>query len=364
MSPVQAPYYAGWEQSALPPASLPWDKMTHVIHFSLLPTANGGLDDTTNGVTATRSGALIAEAHRRGKKVLISVGGTPGSEHWPTAASATHRGTFVANLVNLMSSRGYDGIDLNWEGSVSNADYVATMQALRAALDRRGRGELLTAVYYGSWTGLAKASHPLLDWVSMMTYLPYGQPANSHNSSIYGSTYARIDNLVGLWLSAGVPREKIVFGFATYASVWSNGGLGAAEMPYRDAVARGYTTGMRWDAAAATSYWQSGDTFVSLENETSIREKVAYRQAKGLRGLIVWELGAGRVGTTVPLAASLPSVPDTVHRDPAPTVNPSPAGPSPSTSPSPSPTSTASAPVVSPTPTGSVKRPPGALKKR
>jgi chitinase len=341
---VIAPYYAGWEQANLRPADLPWDSMTHVIHFSVLPTSTGGLNDTTNVVTATNASALIQEARSRGKKVLISVGGTPGSEHWPSAASPTNRSRFVQNLVNHMATRGYDGIDLNWEGTVNEADYLAVMRDLRAALNARGRGELLTAVYFGSWRSLAANSHPLLDWVSMMTYLPYGQSSDSHNSPLYGTQYARIDNLVGQWLAAGVPANKIVIGLATYASEWVGGKLVTPEMPYRTAVAKGYTTNLAWDATARASAWRSSTTFVSVEDDRAVREKADYLKAKGLRGVIVWELGAGRHNGTVPVMNSIRThLPLTAATTtPSPTSAPAPA---PTSAPEPAP-DTSTTPMI------------------
>jgi chitinase len=302
---VIAPYYAGWEQGNLAPGALPWEAMSHVIHFSVLPTASGGLDDATNGVSASRARALVSEARKHDTKVLISVGGTPGSEHWPAAASATNRARFVDNLVELMASRGYDGVDLNWEGNVDQADYLAVMRQLREALDARGNGELLTAAFYGSWNTLAARAHPLLDWASMMTYLPYGQPANSHNSPLHGSQYARIDNLVSSWLAAGVPANKIVPGVATYASEWRNDQLVTPEMPYRTAAAKGYTSGLAWDATARASAWRSATTFVSIEDDRAIKAKADYLDTQGLRGLIVWELGTGRHNGTIPVMDSI-----------------------------------------------------------
>jgi chitinase len=299
---IVAPYYAGWEQSALPPSAIPWDKLSHIIHFSLLPTASGGLSES-NGINSGNSSALISAAHSKGKKALIAIGGTPGSENFASAVNSTNRPAFVRNIANLVTSRGYDGVDLDWEGSVNNNDYLALMRDLRAALP----GKLLSGVYFGSWTALAGASHSLLDWVAMMSYLPYGQPANSHNAAIYGPLYARIDNLVTLWRNAGVPANKIVIGLALYASVWSNGNLSSseAELPFRSAKAKGYATNQKWDATAKTSYWDSGSTFVSIENGQSVVEKAVYAKAKGLGGIIVWELGAGRDGTSVPLMSSI-----------------------------------------------------------
>jgi chitinase len=299
-APIVAPYYAGWSQPSLPPSALPWQSMTHVIHFSLLPTANGGLSEA-NGISAANSQAIVDEAHRRGRKVLIAVGGTPGSEHFASAASPANRAVFVRNLVALVNARGYDGIDLDWETGVNHGDYVALVKDLRAALGTK----LLSAVYLGSWSALARDTHAYLDWVSMMTYLPYGQPSNAHNSAIYGSLYARIDNLVNLWTGSGVPVAKILPGLATYASVWSGGSLVTAEMPYATAKARGYTAGQAWDATALTSYWSSGGTWVSIENDRSVKAKADYIRAKGVGGLVVWELGAGRDGSSIPLMTSV-----------------------------------------------------------
>jgi hypothetical protein len=196
--------------------------------------------------------------------VLIAVGGTPGSEHFASAASPANRAVFVRNLVALVNARGYDGIDLDWETGVNHGDYVALVKDLRAALGTK----LLSAVYLGSWSALARDTHAYLDWVSMMTYLPYGQPSNAHNSAIYGSLYARIDNLVNLWTGSGVPVAKILPGLATYASVWSGGSLVTAEMPYATAKARGYTAGQAWDATALTSYGRH----LGLDRERPVRQ--------------------------------------------------------------------------------------------
>lgn len=323
---IVAPYYAGWSQSTLPPSVLPWDTFTHIIHFSVLPTQNGGLDTARNWITTENSRVLIEEAHKRGKKVLLAVGGTPGSENFPSACNLVNRATFVRNLVEMVTSRGYDGLDLDWETAVNNTDYISLIRALRIALPT---SKILSAVYFGSWASLASKTHESLDWVAMMTYLPYGQPADSHNSPIYGSQYARIDNLVREWVAAGTQKDKIVFGAAAYASVWDGGHLVAPETAFIAAQASGYYSGLQWDSTARAAYFRSGSKFVSMENERAIIEKAAYAKAQGLGGFIVWELGVGRLGNTVPLmgwvgkaflGATVPTPPPIPPPTPTPTV--------------------------------------------
>ena len=68
-------YYAGWVRDNLPPQSIDYGAVTHIVHFALVPRSDGTLDDAVNGVTAAAASALVSPAHAAGKKVIISVGG-------------------------------------------------------------------------------------------------------------------------------------------------------------------------------------------------------------------------------------------------------------------------------------------------
>ena len=51
--------------------------------------------------------------------------------------SSANRGAFITNLVNLMSARGYDGIDIDWEplDSGDANQFTNFVNGLRAALN-------------------------------------------------------------------------------------------------------------------------------------------------------------------------------------------------------------------------------------
>src|SRR6266850_1142814 len=79
-------YYAGWSQGwtnngILPAEAIDYSALTHVVHFALVPRADGTVDPDANSITTTNSAALVARAHAAGKKVLITVGG------WATDAA-------------------------------------------------------------------------------------------------------------------------------------------------------------------------------------------------------------------------------------------------------------------------------------
>src|SRR5438094_99545 len=108
-------YYAGWMQDYLPASEIDYSAVTHIIHFNLLPNADGSLDSTTDMVYPEFSADLLARAHAAGVPVLISVGGENTAAEFRSATNATNLPRFISDLVDFMVSRGYDGIDVDWE---------------------------------------------------------------------------------------------------------------------------------------------------------------------------------------------------------------------------------------------------------
>src|ERR1043165_7223750 len=108
-------YYPGWEQSAMPASAVDYSALTHIIHFSIVPNPDGSLNTSDNSLSVGNSANVVTNAHAAGRKVLVCVGGASTQTEFQGAASDANRGAFITNLVNFMSSRGYDGIDVDWE---------------------------------------------------------------------------------------------------------------------------------------------------------------------------------------------------------------------------------------------------------
>ena len=96
-------YYPGYEQSYLSPTNIDFSALTHIIHFSLVPNADGTLDPSPNVITPKYSTNLVTMAHAAGKKVLISIGGGGGATEpgFLGATDAANLTTFVRNLTNF-----------------------------------------------------------------------------------------------------------------------------------------------------------------------------------------------------------------------------------------------------------------------
>ncbi len=164
-------YYAGWMQDHLPAAEVDFGALTHVIHFALVPNPDGTLDDATNVVTAGNAADVVARAHAAGTRALISVGGAGSAGGFRGACSPANLPQFVANIVALARTRGYDGVDLDWEPlePTDAALYTSLVNGLRAALDACPPRPLLTAAV-ATQPGLVAALQHQFDQVNLMTY--------------------------------------------------------------------------------------------------------------------------------------------------------------------------------------------------
>lgn len=323
-------YYAGWMQKDLPAQQVDFTAMTHVIHFSVVPRIDGSLDSDVNAVTLANSTDVVVRAHAAGVKVLISVGGANSASGFRGAASEANRHRFVTDLVNFVISRGYDGVDLDWEplDAPDAGPYSNLVNELRLALNAITPRPLLTAAV-GSQPALFASLQGRFDQINLMTYSfsgPYAGWVTWFNAPIYdgGFHFPTTDQLapsangiVSNFLANGVLAGKLGIGISFYGNVWS-GGNGtstggvtlprqswtiaptATEVAYSLIMANYYQPQLYfWDTNSQSAYLSidrsgfANDKFISYDDQTTCRAKVAYAKQKGLGGLIIWELGGG-----------------------------------------------------------------------
>jgi chitinase len=324
-------YYAGWMQGALPPGKIDYGALSLLIHFGLIVNANGTLDDQGNSVSAANATAAVQAAHTAGKKISICVGGWGSSAAFKSATSTATRPTFISNLVNLMISRNYDGIDIDWEpmSPSDSAQYTAFISELRTAMAAKKPGLLLTAAVGWEPSVVALVASEL-DQINIMTYDMSGAWSgwvSWHNAPIYtggckfpstGGAVPCADATVQIFLAAGVPAKKLGIGIDFYGYVWS-GGAGtttggvtqpcqaytsdptvAGNVSYAQIMSTYYQASYaKWDSGAQAAYLSvdaagsANDKFISYDNEQTVAAKVAYAKTKGLGGVFVWELGGG-----------------------------------------------------------------------
>ncbi len=314
-------YYAVWVQQAKAPSpdQIDYSAFSHLIHFALVPAADGTLDTSKDNIAPADSAAVIAPAHKAGRKVLLSVGGWLSAAAFRSAYSDAHRTVFVANLVQMVQSRGYDGLDVDMEPlEASDAlGYEVFIRDLKTQMTAANPKLLLTAATAAQPEIFARLS-PQFDQINLMTYDlagPWTGFKTWHNSALYGDgptlmnpgqPFPSASGMVELFIAAGVPRRKLGLGAAFYGTVWT--GADAPGQPvsgvtmktgvtYAAILATYYQPGRaHWDPLAQAPYLSidgPSKQFVSYDDETLCIKKVEYARAQGLGGVMVWELGSG-----------------------------------------------------------------------
>lgn len=329
-------YYAGWSQGrynngVLPAEEIDFSALTHIIHFAILPRADGTLDTAVNNMVPENTAALLPQARAAGTKVLLCVGGWNSDAAFRGATGLLTRSRFIDNLVTFMRDREYDGIDIDWEPlqAIDVPQYILFITELRLALDRISPRPLLTAAVNSQPATFATLL-PQFDQIFVMTYdLSGAWPGwvTWHNAPLF-SGGARFPSTNGAlptasdmmenFLTAGIPANKLSVGVPFYGFVWSGGdGTPAggvtqprqtwtstprvqANVPYYSIMKDHFQPGRyRWDDAAAVPYLSidlpgsADDKFISFDDERSIFEKYKYVTDRGLGGLFIWELGGG-----------------------------------------------------------------------
>jgi len=257
------------------------------------------------------------------------VGGA-GSGQFQNATTPANLSTFINNLVGFMSTRGYDGIDLDWEPlNPSDANqFTNLVNGLRSALNAITPRPLLTAAIASPPppASMIASVQDQFDQINLMTYDlsgPYPGWVTWFNAPIYDGGYRfsstgglvpSADGMVANMIAAGVPAGKLGIGIAFYGWLWAAGtgtSSGGAALPrqswtiaptntqpsYNTIMSAYYQSNLyRWDAAAQAAYLtidnpgSANDMFISSDDERTCQTKVSYARNRGLGGVMIWEL--------------------------------------------------------------------------
>ncbi len=283
-------------------------------------------------------------------KALISIGGWAAEGFSDAALTSESRERFANSAVEFMLRHGFDGVDLDWEYPCSTLagikaraedreNFSALLRVLRQKLDAQSTKDSRSASerYLLSIATGAAPAHlegvdiaaiaPELDFIGLMTYDLYngwstraGHHANLFCSSLdsEGDSAAKA---VDLFIQAGAPAAKLLLGAAFYGRGMSgvgaeNNGLLQPSTPGSNftrsydeilsALASSSQWTRHWDERAQAPFLYDGVSFLSYEDEESLRSKARYIRELGLGGAMFWEYSNNRSGELLhALAAAL-----------------------------------------------------------
>lgn len=330
-------YMASWNHYAppggnwgtLPTDEIDWEAFTHLFYFALSAHPDGTLSAIKDyeNLSPDRINAIVGAAHQAGKPVIFTVGGWGNYDGFSTAITPAVRPAFIASILSVLTTWGFDGVDLDMEPiNPSDSDnYKAFIRELHAALQGIttpvGSKPLLTAAT--AWRAdVFSELQAYFDQINLMTYDFSGAwPGwvSWHNSPVYdggqkfpnGNPVPSIEGKINKFIAAGVAKEKLGIGIDFYGYVWNgyvtDPGQGWTiapqvqdNVPYHKIMGTYYTPeNYRWDAGAQAAYLRVDNPdatqkkFISYDDEESIKAKISYIRQKGIGGAIIWELSGG-----------------------------------------------------------------------
>ncbi len=269
-------------------------------------------------------------------KILISLGGWTRSTYFSDAAlTEESRRRFAESAVAFVKEFGIDGVDIDWEypgspgaGNVFRAadkqNFTLMLKEIREHLDEQSRIDgreddpYLLTIATGASRGFLEntemhKAHQYLDFINLMTYDYHtgGSPVAGHHTNLYPSvsihyTRGSADQSVQWYIDAGIPSEKLVLGVAFYGRYWTgtrpvdnglyqfapDGDRGSAGFDHlRDNYINKNGFIRHWDTEAKAPWLWNPDTqtFVTYDDEESLRHKTHYIRARGLGGAMFWE---------------------------------------------------------------------------
>jgi spore germination protein YaaH len=324
-----------WQLSD-PSTNLNYATLSTIAYFSVAVDRNGNLVKTnSDGTTATGWGGwtssqltnVINAAHQRGVRVVLCVtlfgwSSTEAAAQGAMLGSATARAALAQQAAIAVGNRGADGINLDFEPIVSghSDDFTALVRAIRAELDARAPGSLLTfdaTAEVGNYPVADATAAGGADAIFVMGYDYRTADASAAGSvaPLNGPLYDISDTLAAYL--ARTSASKLILGIPYYGRAWStvSDALNAktqsgtkygssTAVPYANAVDIAEQNSRRYDAieeSAWTAYQRQNCTStygcvtswrqLYYDDPQSLGAKYNLVNRLGLRGVGMWALG-------------------------------------------------------------------------
>lgn len=279
-------YFPAWKEDT---EKIRYDVLTHINYAFAIPTEDGRLRPLDQAEMAER---IISEAHERGVKVFLSVGGWSYEEVLlePVFVAATEtaekRALLADEIVAMCDAYDFDGVDLDWEhprvDNNSGYQYEALLKELSEHLHQQGK-ELSSAViggvtadgvvYYDAAAHTEQALE-YVDWINVMAY----DGGEGERHSAYEFAVACSEYWIG---NRHMPPEKVVLGMPFYSRPgWASYEEIMEQSPESADQDHAYYNGL--DA------WYNGTKTIAAKTQYALEH---------LGGVMIWEVSQDTSGS-------------------------------------------------------------------
>ncbi len=263
--------------------TIEYEKFTHICLAFANPKDNKGT--LTHEFLNMKN--IVESAHKENVKVLISIGGGGASAelegYYLHLMKDTNRSMLIDNLLNFVQENDLDGIDVDLEGKLVEADdYDSFVAALSKALKAKNANWEYSAAY-AAWNANSVSDDAIayFDFINSMSYDVCGPTWGT--SGCQHSSYSKAEDDYKYWVNTRkVAKDKFVLGVPFYGIDWSTN----QYLTYAQVLAK-YPTEIDKDEA--------NDGKVLYNGRETIRKKAEFALENG-GGVMIWEIGQDAIG--------------------------------------------------------------------
>lgn len=223
---------------------------------------------------------IVKSAHEKGARVFVSIGGGDPPEYLAELMKPQHRDYWVEQIVSLVNTYGFDGVDVDLENSLINEHYAPFVSELSRRL--KSSGKLMTAAL-ASWNGdsISDEVLALYDWINLMSYDDTG-PWNLERPGQHAPFEMAVSDIHYYRDQRGIPAGKILLGLPFYGYGFGPGAPGSLR--YWQILER-YPLAYLQDSL---SFPEGGVLYYN--SPSLIHRKTELAKEQGLGGVMIWHI--------------------------------------------------------------------------
>ncbi|WP_159468880.1 glycosyl hydrolase family 18 protein [Dyadobacter sp. 3J3] len=265
-------YLPGRENLVQSANTIDYSKITHLNIAFINPDSAGNLQGIEN------LKAVAAIAHRNNVKIMASIGGGGAPKYYPAFLIGNKKTKLINDLVKLAVDSDLDGIDVDLEGALIDANYENFVIDLAAQL--RLKNKMITAaiatVYKDQFTDKALAQ---FDFVNIMSYDKTG-PWNLTKPGPHAPYDMAVED-VDYWnKTRGIAKEKLSLGVPFYG--YGFGGTAPESISWKNLL-------LQYPGGIQTDEFNVNGGIIYYNGIPTIRKKTVLALEK-TGGIMIWQL--------------------------------------------------------------------------
>ncbi|GLU50754.1 glycosyl hydrolase family 18 protein [Dyadobacter frigoris] len=265
-------YLPGRENLLQSANTIDYSKITHLNIAFINPDSAGNLKGTEN------LKAVAAIAHSKNVKIMASIGGGGAPKYYPSFLIGDKKAKLITELVNLAVESNLDGIDVDLEGALIDANYENFVIDLAAQLKQKNK--MITAaiatVYKDQFTDKALAQ---FDFVNIMSYDKTG-PWNLAKPGPHAPYEMAVEDIEYWNKTRGISKEKLSLGVPFYG--YGFGGTAPESISWKNIL-------LNYPEAIQTDEFNVNSGTIYYNGIPTIRKKTTLALDK-TGGIMIWQL--------------------------------------------------------------------------